>query len=594
MTTKTINIGGAAGAWGDSSLSTAQLLATKNLDYIVYEALAEVTMAILTRAKMKNPDAGYAIDFINPVLKNHLAEIRQQGIRVITNAGGMNPQAAARALRQIADEQNIALKVSVVEGDNLLPHLDALRQADIREMTTNQPLPDRVLAMNAYLGAFPIAKALDEGADVVITGRVVDSALMLGPLIHEFGWQADELDKLAQGSLVGHLLECGPQSTGGLLTDWESVESWINIGYPIAEVSANGSFVLTKPSGTDGLVNRAAVTEQILYEIGDPRAYILPDVVCDFADVKVEEVGDNRVRVTGAKGDTPPKTFKACTLEMDGYRLTFTLLITGRDAVRKAQRVGESLLARMRSVFPTFGWPDFRQTSIEVIGGESQFGPHSRALESREVILKLAAHHDSKEALTFFAREVPASALSMAQSIIGFASGLPRPMPFIRVHSMLVPREFVDITVDGESFKDLRFQIDDLRKQERPIVNRQPPIVNQESGERIEVSLLDIAYGRSGDKGDICNIGIVARKPEFVPVLRRELTAVRVKAFLAHLVQGVVVRYELPGLNAFNFVLYEALGGGGTASLRFDPLGKGMAQILLEMPIKIPKRLFKK
>ncbi|MCB8943650.1 MAG: DUF1446 domain-containing protein [Ardenticatenaceae bacterium] len=587
MNRKTIYIAGAAGAWGDSSLATAQLLTAPHLDYIIYEALAEVTMAILTRAKMKNPQTGYAIDFIDPILKTHLQAIRQRGIRVITNAGGINPQAAATALRQIAQEQNIPLQVVVVEGDNLMPQLDKLRQADIREMAQNTPLPARVLALNAYLGAFPIAAALDAGADVVITGRVVDSALVLAPLIHEFGWQPDDYDKLAQGSLAGHLLECGPQSTGGLLTDWESVASWVNIGYPLAECTADGSFIITKPAATDGLVNRATVTEQILYEIGDPRAYILPDVVCDFADVHLAEVGEDRVQVTGAKGSPPPPTYKACALEMDGYRLTFLLLVTGRDAVRKAQRVGETLLARMRRVFPQMGWPDFRQISIEMLGGESQFGPHSQAMQAREVVLKIAAHHDSQEALAFFAREIPSSALSMAQSLIGGGSGLPRPMPLIRVHSLLVPKEMVAVQVDGEAV-DLRFAIDDLRLERPEIVNRQSPVVNSPV---VTVPLLRIAYGRSGDKGDICNVGIVARRPEFVEVIRRELTADYVKTYLAHLVHGNVERFELPGLAAFNFVLYEALDGGGTASLRFDPLGKGMAQILLECPISVPSDL---
>ena len=454
MSDKLIRIGGAAGAWGDSSLSTAQLLGDGNLDYMVYEGLAEVTMAILTRAKMKNRQAGYAIDFIDPVLKTHLKAIREQGIRVVTNAGGINPQAAAEALRQIAQDQGVALKVSVVEGDDMMPQLEGLRAADIREMARNTPLPQRVMAMNSYLGAFPIAAALDGGADVVITGRVVDSALMLGPLIHEFGWTTADLDKLAQGSLVGHLLECGPQSTGGLLTDWESVESWVNIGYPIAECTADGVFVLTKAAGTDGLVNRATVTEQILYEIGDPRAYMLPDVVCDFADVQLTEVGENRVKVEGAKGYPAPENYKACTLEMDGYRIMSLLMVTGRDAARKAQRVGETLLERMRRVFPEKGWADFRETSIEVLGSEGQFGADARGLGSREVIMKLSAHHDKKEALAFFAREVPSSALGMAQSLIGGGVGLPRPMPLIRVHSMLVPRGFVTVRVDGEWFEE--------------------------------------------------------------------------------------------------------------------------------------------
>lgn len=593
---KIITIGGAAGAWGDSSLSTAQLLASQKLDYIVYEALAEVTMAILTRAKMKNPKAGYAFDFINPVLKTHLAEIRRQNIRVVTNAGGINPQSAAEALREIAEAQGIPLKVAVVTGDDLMPKLDDLRQADVREMAHNTPLPERVLAMNAYLGAFPIAKALDNGADVVITGRVVDSALMLGPLIHEFGWQPTAYDKLAQGSLVGHLLECGPQSTGGLMTDWESVESWVNIGYPIAECSADGSFVLTKADGTDGVVNCASVTEQILYEIGDPRHYILPDVVCDFADVELKEVGENRVHVTNAKGSPPPPTYKACTLEMDGYRLTFLLLVTGRNAVQKAQRVGETLFERMRRAFPQFGWADFRDTLIEILGSEGQFGEHAQGQDSREVVLKLAAHHDSREALSFFAREVPSSALSMAQSLIGGGAGLPKPLPLIQVHSMLVPRGFVEVMVDDLPFEGeaLPHNIDDLR-----LGGLQNPSLLANANAKREtsevhtqkVALIEIAYGRSGDKGDICNVGIVARRPAFVAVLREQLTAVKVKQYLSHLVEGEVERFELPGLSAFNFVMHDALGGGGTASLRFDPLGKGMAQILLECPIDVPVAL---
>jgi hypothetical protein len=319
--------------------------------------------------------------------------------------------------------------------------------------------------------------------------------------------------------------------------------------------------------------------------------------VCDFADVQLTEVSENRVKVEGAKGYAPPENYKACTLEVDGYRLTFLLMVTGRDAAKKAQRVAESLIKRMQRVFPMLGWGDFRKTSIEILGAESQFGPHSQAQDSREVVMKLSAHHDKKEALAFFSREIPSSALSMAQSLIGGGSGLPRPMPLIRMHSMLVPRKFVTITVD-----DLRFTNGDLRLESaRIIVNpnaasgTMSEIVNEaieDNGqETVEVSLLDIAYGRSGDKGDICNIGIVARRPELVPVLRQALAADVVKNYLAHLVDGEVERYELPGLNAFNFVCYEALDGGGTSSLRFDPLGKGMAQILLECKVKVPASL---
>ena len=266
-------IGGAAGMWGDAWHATPQLLATGRLDYLVYETLAEITMAILSRAKQRSADLGYAIDIVNPTLRDALPEIHRQGIRVVTNAGGVNPQACADALRAIALELDLPLKVATVEGDDLMPQLAELRAMGLAEIARGTPVPERPISFNAYLGAMPIADALDAGADIVITGRCVDSALVLGPLIHEFGWQAQDLDLLAQGSLAGHLLECSTQVTGGLLTDWEEVPSWVDMGFPIGECHADGSFVITKPPGSDGLVNAKTVTEQILYEIGDPRRY---------------------------------------------------------------------------------------------------------------------------------------------------------------------------------------------------------------------------------------------------------------------------------------------------------------------------------
>ena len=267
-------ISGAAGAWGDSSRSTPQLLRDGRSDYIVYEGLAEITMAILTRARAKDPEQGYARDIIETISAN-LEAYSEASMRVVTNAGGVNPVAEARLIERAASEADLELSVGVVAGDDLMG--SAL-------------VPDGAMSMNAYLGARPIAAAFDAGADVVVTGRVVDSALVLGPLIHEFGWSMTDLDELAGGSLAGHLLECGPQATGGLFTDWELTDSWADPGYPIAEVSDDGSFVLTTPADSDGIITVATASEQLLYEIGDPSAYVLPDVVCDWTDVTVEPV----------------------------------------------------------------------------------------------------------------------------------------------------------------------------------------------------------------------------------------------------------------------------------------------------------------
>ena len=287
-------IGGAAGAWGDSALALPQLLDSNRCDYILLEALAEITMGILTRAHAKDPSLGYATDVIEAIGRD-LPRIAEQGVRVVTNAGGVNPAGAAAALRVAAGRTGAALRIAWVEGDDLLDRIGELEALGLRDTGSEESLPLAPLSFNAYLGARPIAAALDAGADIVVTGRCVDSALALGPLIFEYGWGVDDLDALSHGSLAGHLLECGPQSTGGLLTDWQDVESWHDIGYPVAECRADGSFTLTKPDRTGGLVDVRGVAEQLLYEIGDPGAYLLPDVTCDWRHVQLEQAGADRV-----------------------------------------------------------------------------------------------------------------------------------------------------------------------------------------------------------------------------------------------------------------------------------------------------------
>ncbi|MGD9945915.1 MAG: acyclic terpene utilization AtuA family protein, partial [Burkholderiaceae bacterium] len=288
---KRVRIGGASGFWGDSSVGAPQLVASGGIDYLVFDYLAELTMSILASARLKNPELGYATDFVAVAMKSVLRDAMAAGIRIVSNAGGVNPQACARALAALAAEQGVEVRIAVVEGDDVSGLLPALREEGVREMFSGAALPPKVLTANAYLGAQPIKAALDAGAQVVITGRCVDSAVTLGVLMHEFGWSPDDLDQLAGGSLAGHILECGCQATGGLHTDWESVPDWAHIGYPIAECRADGSFVATKPAGTGGLVTPAVIGEQMLYEIGDPAAYMLPDVCCDFAGVTMTQVG---------------------------------------------------------------------------------------------------------------------------------------------------------------------------------------------------------------------------------------------------------------------------------------------------------------
>ena len=333
MPTKSIRIGGASGYWGESAMATPQLLEA-GVDYLVYDYLAEITMSILARAHARDPAAGYAGDFISAVLKPHARAIAAQGVKVIANAGGVNPAACGDAARTLIREQGLNLKVAVITGDDLLAELDRIATEAPAEMFTGTAFPDkdRVASINAYLGAFPIARALAEGADIVITGRCVDSAVTLGACIHEFGWSTSDHDLLASGSLAGHLLECGPQATGGNYTDWEEAGDIANIGYPIGTVSSDGSFTVTKPEGTGGCVTVGTVSEQMLYEIGDPQAYILPDVVCDFSEVKISQLGPDKVHVSPARGYPPPDHYKTCLTYGEGYRGGTYVSFYGFDA----------------------------------------------------------------------------------------------------------------------------------------------------------------------------------------------------------------------------------------------------------------------
>jgi hypothetical protein len=587
MKTK-VRIGCGAGFWGDSPEGPEQIVREGEVDYLVLDYLAEITMSILARMKARNPESGYATDFVTMTMKPLAREIARRRIKVVTNAGGVNPGACRAALAAVFAEAGVDLKIAVVEGDDLVDQADELRRRGVREMSTGAPLPETLASVNAYLGAFPIAAALGAGADVVITGRCVDSAIALGPLIHEFGWKNTDYDRHAAGSLAGHVIECGAQATGGIFTDWRSVEGWDRMGFPIAECRPDGSFEISKPPGTGGLVSPATIGEQIVYEVGDPSSYVLPDVVCDFSQVRLVQSGPDRVRVSGAKGRPPTSSYKVSATYADGYRASVTLMIAGREAVAKAEAVGAAILARTSRLMSAAGFEDFTETSIEVLGGEANYGEHSRAKDAREVILKIAARHNSKEALQIFGREIYPAATSMAQGLTGFAGGRPEPQSVVRLFSFLVDKADVPVRVSiGDRDFETPIFVHNAAPRSAPL--RETPAAGDD-GPLVEVPLIALAHGRSGDKGDIANIGVLARRPEFVAALRRSLTPARVGGYLAHFAKGKVERFEWPGLNAFNFLLHQGLGGGGIASLRHDPQGKAMAQILMDMPVEAPAR----
>jgi hypothetical protein len=588
---RTLRIGCGCGFWGDSAAGPAQLVGQGGIDFLVLDYLSEITLSLLARARGKRPELGYTPDFVGAVMRPLARQMAERGIKVIANAGGVNPQACADALRKVLAELDVRLTVAVVLGDDISARLPALRAAGVRDLESGGALPPEVASANAYLGAFPIAQALDAGADIVITGRCADSSMALGALLHGFGWQAGDLDKLAMGSLAGHIIECGPQATGGILTDWRSTAAgWDDIGYPIVECSADGDFVVTKPAGTGGLVSRATVGEQIVYEVHDPAHYILPDVVCDFSAVQLTDLGGNQVRVSGARGQAPTSTYKASLTYADGFRCTATLMIVGSDAAAKAAATAAAILKRTRRMFSERGWADYRATSVEVLGAESMYGPHARTAHAREVILKIGVAHAEQAALELFAREIFPSATSMAQGITGFAGGRPAVQPVVRLASCLIPKDSVPafIEINGARTPAQVPAAAPAVPAATGAAAAVAPASGPGAGPLVEVPLVRLAYGRSGDKGDTANIGVLARRAEFVPLLAGQLTAAAVRAYLAHLVDGEVERYEWPGLSGWNFVLRHALGGGGVASLRYDPQGKSYAQILMDMPVQVP------
>lgn len=605
---KSVRIGCASAFWGDTSTAAAQLVQKGDIDYLVFDYLSEITMSILAARRMKDPGHGYVGDFVAQLMSLHGApdgsplwqEIAKKKIRLVANAGGINPLACRDALLAAAQKAGVSCRVAVVLGDDLLPRRDELPA--LTEIDGGRPLPERLLSMNAYLGAAPIAAALDAGADLVITGRCVDSALVLGPLMHEFRWSVDDHDKLAAGSVAGHLVECGTQCTGGNFTDWQRVQGgFADMGFPIVECDAEGGIVVTKPEGTSGLVSVHTVLEQLLYEIGDPAAYLLPDVVVDFTQVRLVQEGRDRVRVSGARGYPPTDSYKVSATAAAGMRCVALFMMGGIDAAAKGRASAAAVVEKVRRSLRAQGLSDFSGVDIHCIGSEESYGPHARpaARATREVVVKLAVQHADPRALTLFSREIAQAATAMSPGFTGsFGGGRPEPHHVARLFSTLVPKDRVpiEIVLDGErSVVRVPTQGGYLPARSTASLPARTEEVARGSQSDTTVPLIRLALARSGDKGDHANIGVIARRAEYLPYLRSALTPEAVRRYFAHVLSGGedgrVERWELPGSSSFNFLLYNALGGGGASSLRTDPQGKAFAQLLLDFPVPVPASL---
>ncbi len=451
----TLRIGNGAGFLGDWIDAPRRLVESSRLDYLTLEYLAELSLSILARVREKDPTRGYAADFLDVLASLMPAIHAQPQLRIVTNAGGMNPMACAAAVGKILAGAGLGdTAIGVVSGDDLLGRLDELRQARhaFAHFDSGEPLASLgkpIVSANAYLGARPIVEALAGGARIVITGRVADASLTVGPAMHEFGWRWDDWPRLAQASVAGHLIECGAQVTGGYSNTWRDLDL-ANVGYPIAELEADGGVTITKADGSGGVVNRRTVCEQLVYEIGDPRHYLTPDVDVDFTTVDVEETAPNRVAVRGATGQAPPDTLKVSIAYRDGFMASGQLVVVGRDAVERARACAKIVFDRLNAA-----GVELEATNVECLGaGDGVPGVFAAREDATEVVLRLAVRDSRREAVERFAREIAPLITSGPAGLAGYAAGRPEVRPVFAYWPSRVAGDAVATQVEVETAGD--------------------------------------------------------------------------------------------------------------------------------------------
>lgn len=449
-TDKIVRVANAQGFWGDSLLGPLRLVEEGPVDYLTFDYLAEITMSIMQKQKMRNADAGYAMDFVSMV-KKILPTCQKKGIKIIANAAGVNGGACLNAIEEIIGELGLkGIRVAIVEGDNILdrlPELNASGEAfsNLESGQSLDDIRDRITSANVYIGAKPIVEALEQGADIVITGRASDPSLVLAPLIYEYGWSMEDYDKLAAGTIMGHILECGPQCTGGNYTHWRDVPDMARIGYPIVEASADGSFVVTKHENTGGLVSVETVTSQLLYELGDPESYLGPDCIADFTSIEIAQAGKNRVAISGIKGRAPTPTYKVSMSYSNGYKVLSTLCISGPDAVDKAHVLADMVFKRMEMHGAYIPEED---RFLELFGTHVLYkGLVPEADQPHEIMMRIGAKGQDRKALGVLGTEIAPLLTSGPPGITGFAGGRARPSEVVGYWPALIDKRKVTTQV---------------------------------------------------------------------------------------------------------------------------------------------------
>ncbi len=611
MRTSTLRIGNAGGYWGDDPYALRrQVMGPIRLDYVSIDYLAEITMSILQKQYARDPKAGYARDFVTQV-EPLLEEILKRRIRIITNAGGVNPKGCAEALFDVARRLGVSLKVAVVGGDDLKERIEELRRRGIglANMETGEELGeyrDKILSANAYFGAMPVVEALKESPDIVLSGRVTDTGITLAALIHEYGWKPDDYGRLAQGIVASHLIECGAQATGGNFTDWKKIPSYVDIGFPILEFEPDGSFVLTKHPGSGGMVSLQTVREQFLYEMGHPQLYVTPDAIADFTTMNLESEGEDRVRIRGASGAPPTDLLKVSTALEDGFKCTGALIVSGPDAREKSKVFAEVLWRRLDAELAAERLPPLEARATELVGDDSTHRSLTPDQAPTEIYLRLSCRDRDRRKLEIFRKLLPGLILS-GPAGVAVTGGAPPVSEVVRYWPSLIPQDAAPATV--EVFQQ-------LPGSERPVtlVSKSglawPATGGKAAPSRaledpfsatllaelspspvVEVPLMRIAHARSGDKGDTANIGLIGRSAACYVWIRENVSAARVKAWFEGIAGGEVHRFLVPNLWALNFLLEESLGGGGTVSLYIDAQGKTYSQAILRCRVGIPAAL---
>ncbi|HEX3908159.1 MAG TPA: acyclic terpene utilization AtuA family protein [Mycobacteriales bacterium] len=567
---RALRIGNCSGFYGDRFAAMREMLEGGELDVLTGDYLAELTMLLLWRTRSKDPSRGYAASFVRQ-LEDCLGLAWERGVRIVANAGGLNPAGCAAAVREVAAGLGLRMPVAHVEGDDLLPRRDELSRAGVE-------LPESTITANAYLGGWGIAAALDAGAQVVVTGRVTDAALVIGPAAWWHGWARDDWDPLAGALVTGHVLECGAQATGGNYSFFTEVPRIEHVGFPLAEIDADGSSIITKHPGTGGLVDVGTVTAQLLYEIGDAR-YLNPDVVADFGSIRLTDKGPDRVWISSVSGGPPPPTTKVCVNTLGGFRNSMTFLLTGLDIEAKADLVRRQLAPALDGI-ETVEWSLSRTDHDDPDTNE-------RAVARLTVSVKDA---DAKQ----IGRPFSSAAVEIAlASYPGCTLTSPpgEASPYGVFQAAYLPNELVEhrvVTAEGSL-------IDITASPSTPTVRH--TTVASYAGMRIDeppywkLPLGSIVGARSGDKGGDANVGIWARSDVAYDWLSRWLTVERFQQLLPETSGLEVGRAELPNLRALNFVVHGLLGEGVASSTRQDPQAKGLGEWLRARYVDIPTAL---